>query len=92
MARSRDGMRIWQVRSETLNPLHPNSRFSGNLETLKDKPNSKLQDELVGFYKQYYSANLMNAVLYGDQSIESLANIAQETFGRIPNLTQCSRC
>lgn len=86
MARSRDGMRIWQVRSETLNPEHPNSRFSGgNLETLKDKPNSKLQDELIGFYKHYYSANLMNGVLYGDQSIESLAKIAQETFGRIPN-------
>ncbi len=86
MARSRDGMRIWQVRSETLNPQHPNSRFSGgNLETLKDKPNSKLQDELVGFYKHYYSSNLMNGVLYGDQSIDSLAKIAQETFGRIPN-------
>lgn len=86
MARSRDGMRLWQVRSETLNPKHPNSRFSGgNLETLKDKPNSKLQTELVGFYKQYYSANLMNGVLYGDQSIESLAKIASETFGRIPD-------
>ncbi len=86
MARSRDGMRIWQVRSETLNPAHPNSRFSGgNLETLKDKPNSKLQDELVSFYKRYYSANLMNGVLYGDQSIDSLAKIAQDTFGRIPN-------
>lgn len=89
MARSRDGMRIWQVRSETLNPQHPNSRFSGgNLETLKDKPNSKLQDELVGFYKHYYSANLMNGVLYGDQSIDSLARIAQETFGRIPNFNR----
>ncbi len=86
MARSRDGMRLWQVRSETLNPLHPNSRFAGgNLETLKDKPNSKLQDELVSFYKRYYSANLMNGVLYGDQSIDSLAKIAQDTFGRIPN-------
>lgn len=86
MARSRDGMRLWQVRSETLNPQHPNSRFSGgNLETLQDKPNSKLQAELVGFYKQYYSANLMNGVLYGDQSIESLAKIAAETFGRIPD-------
>ena len=86
MARSRDGMRIWQVRSETLNPAHPNSRFAGgNLETLKDKPNSKLQDELVNFYKHYYSANLLNGVLYGDQSIDTLANIAQETFGRIPN-------
>nr|ELR5113290.1 pitrilysin [Providencia stuartii] len=86
MARSRDGMRLWQVRSETLNPNHPNSRFSGgNLDTLQDKPGSKLQDELVGFYKQYYSANLMNGVLYGDQSIESLAKIAAETFGRIPD-------
>ncbi|UBX49697.1 pitrilysin [Providencia alcalifaciens] len=86
MARARDGMRIWQIRSETLNPAHPNSRFAGgNLETLKDKPNSKLQDELVGFYKRYYSANLMNGVLYGDQSIEQLAKIANETFGRIPN-------
>lgn len=86
MARSRDGMRIWQVRSETLNPQHPNSRFSGgNLDTLKDKANSKLQDELVGFYKHYYSANLMNGVLYGDQPIDSLAKIAQDTFGRIPN-------
>ncbi|HGN0868774.1 TPA: pitrilysin [Providencia alcalifaciens] len=86
MARARDGMRIWQIRSETLNPAHPNSRFAGgNLETLKDKPNSKLQDELVSFYKRYYSANLMNGVLYGDQSIEQLAKIANETFGRIPN-------
>ena len=86
MARARDGMRIWQIRSETLNPAHPNSRFAGgNLETLKDKPNSKLQDELVSFYKRYYSANLMNGVLYSDQSIEQLAKIANETFGRIPN-------
>ncbi|MEQ5184909.1 pitrilysin [Providencia rettgeri] len=86
MARARDGMRIWQIRSETLNSAHPNSRFAGgNLETLKDKPNSKLQDELVSFYKRYYSANLMNGVLYGDQSIEQLAKIANETFGRIPN-------
>lgn len=86
MARARDGMRIWQIRSETLNPTHPNARFAGgNLETLKDKPNSKLQDELVSFYKRYYSANLMNGVLYGDQSIEQLAKIANETFGRIPN-------
>lgn len=86
MARARDGMRIWQIRSETLNPAHPNSRFAGgNLETLKDKKNSKLQDELVSFYKRYYSANLMNGVLYGNQSIEQLAKIANETFGRIPN-------
>ncbi len=86
MARSRDGMRAWQIRSETLNPAHPNARFSGgNLETLKDKPDSKLQTELVDFYNKYYSANLMNGVLYSDQSLEALAKIANETFGRIPD-------
>ncbi|SFC67811.1 pitrilysin [Pragia fontium] len=86
MARSRDGMRMGQVGSETLNPAHPTSRFSGgNLETLKDKPGSKLHDELTAFYHRYYSANLMVGVLYGNQSINDLAKLAAETFGRIGN-------
>lgn len=86
MARSRDGMRMAEVGAETLNPAHPSSRFSGgNLETLKDKPGSKLHDELKAFYHRYYSANLMVGVLYGNQSLESLAKLASETFGRIAN-------
>lgn len=86
MARSRDGMRMGQVSSETLNPAHPTSRFSGgNLETLKDKPGSKLHDELTAFYHRYYSANLMVGVLYGNQSLPDLAKLASETFGRIAN-------
>src|SRR5699024_7233656 len=68
MARARDGMRFWQVRAETLNPAHPSSRFmGGNLETLSDKPESKLQDELVKFYQTYYSGNLMNGVIYSNK-------------------------
>ncbi|HGJ5869613.1 MAG TPA: pitrilysin [Arsenophonus nasoniae] len=86
MARARDEMRLWQVRSETLNPAHPNSRFSGgNLETLSDKPGSHLQTELKNFYYRYYSANLMKGILYGNQSLSQLAKIAAETLGRIPN-------
>lgn len=86
MARSRDGMRMAQVGAETLNPAHPSARFSGgNLDTLKDKPDSKLHDELTGFYKRYYSANLMMGVLYGNQSLPQLADIAAKTFGRVPN-------
>ena len=51
MARSRDGLRMAQVGAETLNPAHPGSRFSGgNLDTLKDKPDSKLLDALSAFY------------------------------------------
>lgn len=86
MARSRDGMRMAQIRAETLNPSHPAARFSGgNLETLKDKPNSKLQDELTAFYHRYYSANLMVAVIYSNQSLPELAGLASRTFGRIAN-------
>ncbi|HEJ0403963.1 TPA: pitrilysin [Serratia marcescens] len=86
MARSRDGMRMAQVGAETLNPAHPSARFSGgNLDTLKDKPDSKLHDELTGFYKRYYSANLMMGVLYGNQPLPQLADIAAKTFGRVPN-------
>ncbi|HFD0317169.1 pitrilysin [Serratia marcescens] len=86
MARSRDGMRMAQVSAETLNPAHPSARFSGgNLDTLKDKPDSKLHDELTGFYKRYYSANLMMGVLYGNQPLPQLADIAAKTFGRVPN-------
>lgn len=86
MARSRDGMRMAQVNAETLNPAHPSARFSGgNLETLKDKPDGKLHDELVSFYQRYYSANLMVGVLYSNQPLEQLAQLAADTFGRIPN-------
>lgn len=86
MARSRDGMRMAQVRAETLNPAHPGSRFSGgNLDTLKDKLNSKLHDALTGFYQRYYSANLMVAVIYSNKPLPELARMASDTFGKIGN-------
>jgi len=84
MARSRDGMRMGQVDAETLNPLHPTSQFSGgNLETLSDKPQSKLQDELQKFYHHYYSANLMAGVLYSQRDLSELTQLAVSTFGSI---------
>ncbi|GAB3417076.1 pitrilysin [Erwinia aphidicola] len=86
MARSRDGLRMAQVGAETLNPEHPSSRFSGgNLETLRDKPGSKLHDALTAFYHRYYSANLMKAVIYGNQPLAELQKIAAATFGRVAN-------
>ncbi|MBA2815541.1 pitrilysin [Candidatus Pantoea persica] len=86
MARSRDGLRIAQVGAETLNPAHPGARFSGgNLETLKDKPNSKLLEALATFYHTHYSANLMKAVIYSNKPLPKMAQIAANTFGRIAN-------
>jgi len=86
MARSRDGLRMAQVGAETLNPAHPGSRFSGgNLDTLKDKPDSKLLDALAAFYQTHYSANLMKAVIYSNKPLPEMAQIAASTFGRITN-------
>ncbi|QUT16385.1 pitrilysin [Rahnella inusitata] len=86
MARSRDGMRMAQVRAETLNPEHPGSRYSGgNLDTLKDKPGSKLHDQLTDFYHRYYSANLMVGVIYSNKPLPELAQLAADTFGQIAN-------
>jgi protease III len=86
MARSSDGFRIGQVDSETINQNHPASQFSGgNLETLSDKVSSKLQDALIRFHDNYYSANIMVGVVYSNQSINKLAKLAESTFGKIPN-------
>ncbi|WP_392566073.1 pitrilysin [Utexia brackfieldae] len=86
LARSRDGFRIKQIDAETINPAHPAAQFTGgNLETLSDKPNSVLQNELSHFYDTYYSANLMVGVIYGQPSLAELANLAVETFGQIKN-------
>lgn len=86
MARSSDGIRMWLIDGETLNPAHPFARFPiGNLDTLQDKPDSKLQDELIKFHQRYYSANIMVAVLYSNQSLAKLAELAANTFGKISN-------
>lgn len=85
-ARSNEGFRMRQVSAETTNPVHPVAGFAGgNLDTLSDKPNSKLQDELIKFHYKYYSANLMKGVIYGSRPFNELAAIAAKTFGRIPN-------
>ncbi|WP_392561634.1 pitrilysin [Orbus sturtevantii] len=84
IARSSDGFRIGQVDSETINQNHPASMFSGgNLATLSDKEGSKLHDELVKFHHTYYSAGNMVGVIYSNQPLSVLANLAAETFGRI---------
>ena len=86
MARSRDGLRMSQVGAETLNPAHPGSRYSGgNLETLRDKPDSNLHQALTEFYRSHYSANLMKAVIYSNKSLPEMADIAAKTFGRVTN-------
>ncbi|ANF61853.1 pitrilysin [[Haemophilus] ducreyi] len=85
-AKSNDGHLIQSVNLATANPAHPITKFTvGNNETLSDKPNSKLHAELEKFYHTHYSANLVKAVLYSNQSIEQLATLAAKTLGKMQN-------
>ena len=81
-----DMRKLYALQRYTLNPDHPIARFStGNLTTLIDKPDSKLQDELVHFFNENYSANLMKVALTGPRSLEQLEKVASQYLSQIPN-------
>lgn len=65
---------------------HPANRFLiGNLETLGDKDGSQLHSETVAFYNQYYSANIMKAVLLSNLSLAEMEQLAVKHFASIEN-------
>ncbi len=81
-----DMRKLYALQRFTLNPDHPMARFStGDLTTLVDKSNSKLQDELVRFFNRYYSANLMKVAITGPRTIKQLEQVASLYLTQIPN-------
>ena len=81
-----DGRRLAMLMFSTLNPAHPATRFTGgNLNTLSDKPGSRLHDELLRFHQTWYSANIMKGVLYGPQSLDELESLARRELAVIPD-------
>ncbi|MGJ8581415.1 MAG: insulinase family protein, partial [Psychromonas sp.] len=81
-----DMRKLYALQRYSLNPAHPMARFStGNLATLVDKPNSKLQEALVAFFKAHYSANTMKVALISPRSINSMEGIATKFLTQIPN-------
>ncbi|RXS44078.1 peptidase M16 [Idiomarina sp. 29L] len=78
--------RLYQVHKVTANQDHPFSQFSvGNLNTLKDDKHGTLQQKLIQFYQDHYSANQMQLVVAGPQSLTKLADIIQTLFADIQN-------
>jgi insulysin len=68
----------------TLNPAHPFSQFSvGNLETLADRDDSTVRDELLAFYERHYSANRMNLVVLGREPIADLQVMVEQRFAAV---------
>lgn len=68
---------------QVTNPQHPFSKFSvGSLSTLSNGE-TKTRDELLKFYQQHYSANVMSLVIMGRESLPELKKMAQDKFATI---------
>ncbi len=81
-----DGRRGLDVLQGLMNPQHPFSQFSvGSLESLADRPGSKVRDELLAFYNKHYSANVMRLVVMGAQSLDELQDLVVPMFTQVPN-------
>jgi len=86
MQKAQDGWNTFRLDGLIANPKNPRTKFNiGNLETLKDKEGSKLHEEMLAFYKRYYSANIMRLTLVGKQSLPELKALAEKHFMVIPN-------
>lgn len=80
-----DGRRIYSAEKQAMNPEHPYAQFAtGSLETLADRPDSLIRDELIAFYQQHYSANEMTLVLIGNYDLDTLESWVEEKFSAIP--------
>jgi insulysin len=81
-----DEVREWDVYRSLFNPRHPATKFSiGNLETLADREDDNVRDDLISFYQTYYSANLMTLVVIGNYSLNNLQKMVEARFAQIPN-------
>ncbi|MBF0350642.1 MAG: insulinase family protein [SAR324 cluster bacterium] len=77
-----DYWRMQHVIQQVFDEKHPARLFStGNLETL----NGVTQEELVTFYKQHYSSNLMTLAISGKEDLDTLERFVRSRFSQIAN-------
>lgn len=85
-----DPWRIHQLQKHLSIEGHPFHKFStGNWDTLEVKPKARgidTRDELLKFYKEYYSANLMNLVVYTKESLDKIESSVLSKFQEIRNI------
>lgn len=81
-----DGRRFYSVKKAASNPGHAFSQFAvGNLSTLENTDENPLRPDLIQFWKDHYSANLMTLAVYGPQSLDELEQMVQSRFSAIEN-------
>ncbi|WP_297797037.1 insulinase family protein [uncultured Marinobacter sp.] len=81
-----DGRRIYSVKKAVSNPEHAFSQFAvGNLSTLENTDERPLRPDLIDFWKNHYSSNLMSLSVYGPQSLDELERMVRGHFEAIEN-------
>ena len=81
-----DMRRLYQVHKEIINPAHPFAKFSvGNRDTLEDRNGTSIRNEILDFYQQNYSADLMSLTIVDHRELDELEALVEEKFGSIRN-------
>jgi insulysin len=81
-----DSRRNVDVYRELVSPDNPFSILGvGTLDTLADRPGDPVREDLLAFYRKYYSANLMSLVVLGRESLDELEVLARRDFTAVPN-------
>lgn len=84
--RKEDSRRFYSVKKAASNPDHAFSRFAvGNLTTLENTEARPLRPDLIKFWRNHYSANLMTLAVYGPQSLDQLETMVRARFQAIAN-------
>ncbi|ESQ44327.1 hypothetical protein EUTSA_v10005770mg [Eutrema salsugineum] len=84
-----DSRRMRQLQKHLSREDHPYHKFStGNMDTLHVRPQAKgidTRSELINFYDEHYSANIMNLVVYGKENLDKTQGLVEEMFQEIRN-------
>ncbi|KAM7524511.1 hypothetical protein LguiA_014413 [Lonicera macranthoides] len=91
-----DAWRMNQLQKHLSAEGHPYHKFStGNWDTLEVRPKARgvdTRNELLKFYKENYSANLMHLVVYAKESLDKIQSLVENKFQEIRNKDRSSLC
>lgn len=77
-----DYRRSASATKQVMNPANSYSHFTvGSLKTL----DGDVRSDLVNFYDNYYSSNMMSLVIEGKESLPELKAMVEKMFSEIPN-------
>lgn len=82
--RKDEGRRLWTARRVTYNPQHPSTKFSvGSNDTLADRENHPVRQDVIDFYQRYYHASRMALAVISSHDLDQLQTWVEERFSAI---------